>query len=104
MIGADIIGKLGLWDKEQIVIRHHHERYGGKEYPDGLKKNEISKLSRILSVADEADAMGSDRAYRRRMDYDKVITIIKENFGTQFDPEVVENFLKIADKKLLNDF
>ena len=104
VIGADIIGKLGLWDKEQIVIRHHHERFDGKGYPDGLKNYEIPKLSRILAVADVADAMGSDRAYRKRMDYKKVITIIKENSGTQFDPEVVENFLKIADKKLLNGF
>ena len=104
VIGADIVGKLGLWDREQVIIRHHHERFDGKGYPDGLKNNEIPKLSRVLAVADVVDAMGSDRAYRRRMDYDRVITIIKENSGTQFDPEVVECFLKIANKKLLNDF
>ncbi|MCK5096971.1 MAG: HD domain-containing protein, partial [Desulfobacteraceae bacterium] len=103
VIGADIVGKLGLWDKEQKIIRHHHERFDGKGYPDGLKGYEIPKLSRILAVADVTDAMGSDRAYRRRMDYEKVIIIIKENSGTQFDPEVVEHFLKIVDKKMLND-
>ncbi|MCK5312761.1 MAG: HD-GYP domain-containing protein, partial [Desulfobacteraceae bacterium] len=104
VIGADIVGKLGLWDREQVIIRHHHERFDGKGYPDGLKNNEIPKLSRILAVADVVDAMGSDRAYRRRMDYDRVLTIIKENSGTQFDPEVVESFLKIVNKKMLNDF
>jgi putative nucleotidyltransferase with HDIG domain len=60
VIGADIVGKLGLWDREQTIIRHHHERFDGKEYPDGLKDTEISKLSRILSVADVFDAMGLD--------------------------------------------
>jgi len=104
VIGADIVGKLGLWDREQVIIRHHHERYDGKGYPDGLKGNEIPKLARILSVADVTDAMGSDRAYRKKMEYERVISIIKENSGTQFDPEVVDSFLKIVDKKMLNDF
>jgi len=104
VIGADIVGKLGLWDREQKIIRHHHERFDGKGYPDGLKNNEIPKLSRILAVADVVDAMGSDRAYRKRMEYDKMISIIKENAGTQFDPRVVESFLKIADRKMLNEF
>ena len=104
VIGADIVGKLGLWDREQQIIRHHHERFDGKGYPDGLKGDEIPKLARILAVADVTDAMGSDRAYRKRMEYEKVISIIKENAGTQFDPEVVECFLKIVNKKMLNDF
>jgi putative nucleotidyltransferase with HDIG domain len=104
VIGADIVGKLGLWDREQLIIRHHHERYDGMGYPDGLKNNEIPKLSRILAVADVTDAMGSDRAYRKRMSYEKVLSIIKGNSGTQFDPEVVDSFLKIVSKKMLNEF
>jgi len=96
-IGADIVGKLGLWDREQDIIRHHHEYFDGKGYPDGLKGDSIPKLSRILSVADAFDAMSSDRAYRKKMEKDKVVAIIKGGSGTQFDPQVVEAFLTVVD-------
>ena len=62
VIGADIISKLGLWGREAEIIRHHHERYDGKGYPDGIKGEQIPMLARILSVADCYDAMASDRA------------------------------------------
>ncbi|MBF0469041.1 MAG: HD-GYP domain-containing protein, partial [Desulfamplus sp.] len=96
-IGADIVGKLGLWDREQEIIRHHHEFFDGRGYPDGLKGTEIPKLARILSVGDAFDAMSSDRAYRKKMEKNKVISIIKGCSGTQFDPEVVDVFLTIVD-------
>jgi len=102
VIGADIISKLGLWDREMVIIRHHHERFDGKGYPDGLKGDEIPKLSRILCVADSFDAIDSDRAYRKKMGKNEVFDIIKENSGTQFDPEVVNAFLKVASQELLN--
>jgi len=95
-IGADIVGKLGLWNQEQEIIRHHHEYYDGTGYPDGLKAEAIPKLSRVLSVADVFDAMASDRAYRKRMDKEKVLEIIQEGSGTQFDAEVVKAFMRIA--------
>jgi len=97
-IGADIVGKLGLWNQEQKIIRHHHEYYDGTGYPDGLKGETIPKLSRVLSVADVFDAMASDRAYRKRMEKGKVLGIIQEGSGTQFDSEVVKAFLRIADR------
>ena len=103
-IGAEIIGKLGLWDREMEIIRHHHERFDGKGYPDKLSGQGIPKLARILSVADAFDAMASDRAYRSRMEKEKVINIIKENSGTQFDPIAVDAFLKVADQDLSDDF
>ncbi|MBF0390438.1 MAG: response regulator [Desulfamplus sp.] len=96
-IGADIVGKLGLWEREQDIIRHHHEYFDGRGYPDSLKGYEISKLARILSVADSFDAMASDRAYRKKMEKDKVISIIKGCSGTQFDPAIVDVFLTIVD-------
>ncbi|MBF0228414.1 MAG: response regulator [Desulfamplus sp.] len=96
-IGADIVGKLGLWEREQDIIRHHHEYFDGSGYPDGLKGYEIPKLARILSVADAFDAMASDRAYRKKMDKGKVVAIIEGCSGTQFDPEVVTAFLNVAD-------
>ncbi len=104
VIGADIISKLGLWDQEMEIIRHHHERFDGKGYPDGLKRDQIPKLARILCVADSFDAMASDRAYRKKMDKSKVLQIIEENTGTQFDPEVVKAFFAIADQELTDDF
>ncbi|THB72685.1 MAG: response regulator [Desulfobacteraceae bacterium] len=103
-IGADIVGKLGLWDKEQVIIRHHHERYDGKGYPDGLAGDKIPRLARILSVADAFDAMASDRAYREKMEISKVVNVIRQCSGTQFDPEVVEAFLSTVDEISLADF
>lgn len=102
-IGADIISKLGLWDREMEIIRHHHERFDGKGYPDGLKEEEIPLLSRILCVADSYDAMASDRAYRKKMQKSKVLEIIKMNSGTQFDPIVVKAFLEVANQELGDD-
>lgn len=96
-IGADIVGKLGLWDREQNIIRHHHEYFDGRGYPDGLRGDVIPKLARILSVGDAFDAMSSDRAYRKKMEKERVIAIIKECSGTQFDPEVVDAFLLVVD-------
>ncbi len=104
VIGADIISKLGLWDREMEIIRHHHERYDGKGYPDGLKGKAVPKLARILSVADCYDAMASDRSYRKKMEKEIVLDILKENSGTQFDPEAVEAFLRIAEQELPYDF
>lgn len=92
VIGADIIDKLGFWDREQKIVRHHHERYDGTGYPDSLLKNEIPLLSRILAVADVYDALASTRIYRKKMEESKILRIINEGSGTQFDPDVVAVF------------
>jgi putative nucleotidyltransferase with HDIG domain len=97
-LGADIVGKLGMWDREQEIIRCHHERYDGTGYPSGLKQDEIPLLSRILSVADAYDAMASDRAYRKRMETERIMSIIKGAANTQFDPDVVHAFLTLHDR------
>lgn len=94
VIGSNIIGHFGMWTDEQKIIRHHHERYDGRGYPDGLKGQEIPTLSRILSVADVFDALTTDRAYRKKMDTDVAVQIIRENIGSQFDPEIGEVFLE----------
>jgi len=92
VIGANIIGQLGMWDREQEIIKYHHERFDGTGYPEGLKGEKIPFLARILSVADAFDAMDSDRAYRKRMKTEKIMTIINKAAGTQFDPDVVKAF------------
>lgn len=94
-IGARIVEKLGFWEQERHIIRCHHERFDGTGYPDGLKKDEIPFLARIMSVADVYDALSSDRAYRRKMEEKQVLQIIREGSGTQFDPHVVETFFTL---------
>ena len=95
VIGSEIVEQLGLWDRELQIIRGHHERHDGKGYPDGLKKEEIPLLARILSVCDAYDAMASDRPYRSEMPKDRIVRIIQQGSGTQFDPDIVEVFLKL---------
>ena len=92
VIGANILAQLGLWEKERQIIRSHHERFDGSGYPDGIKRQDIPFLARILSVADVYDAMASDRAYRKKMEDSVIIKIINEGNGTQFDPDVVTAF------------
>ncbi|MBW1759673.1 MAG: response regulator [Deltaproteobacteria bacterium] len=96
VIGSEIVKKLGLWDREQKIVRHHHENFDGTGYPDGLKKDEIPFLARILSIADVYDAIGSIRTYRGKMESEKILETIKKGAGTQFDPSIVEVFLKLC--------
>jgi response regulator RpfG family c-di-GMP phosphodiesterase len=98
IIGASIIGHLGLMSEEQKVIRHHHERWDGKGYPDGLKGEAIPCLARILAVADVYDAMASHRAYRERIPAEVIIKTIRQNGGTQFAQDVVHGFLKVYER------
>jgi len=94
IIGANIIGHLGLMSEEQTIVRHHHERWDGGGYPDGLSGTDIPFLSRILAVADAYDAMASDRAYRKRIPRDMIIQTIQQNAEKQFDPQVVSAFME----------
>jgi HD-GYP domain-containing protein (c-di-GMP phosphodiesterase class II) len=105
VIGSNIIGHLGMWTDEQGIIRHHHERFDGKGYPDNLKGEDIPFLARILSVADVYDALTTDRSYRQRMSGDDAAGIIKENAGSQFDPTIVDVFLDLHCKgEIKNSF
>lgn len=76
-------------------VLHHHERWDGKGYPDGLAGKETPFQARILAVADTFDAMSSKRSYRDSLDRDFVLKVIRENRGTQFDPLVTDAFLSI---------
>ena len=95
VIGAGIIGQLGLWEREQQIVRCHHERYDGTGYPDGLAGEQIPLLARILSVADAFDAMSSNRVYRQAMALERILAILGEGAGTQFDPQVVDAFFAL---------
>ena len=82
------------------VVLHHHERYDGKGYPYGLRGKEIPLEARIASVADTFDAMNSKRVYRDKCSTDYVISELRRGRGTQFDPEIIDVFLKIANQML----
>ncbi|CCU78410.1 hypothetical protein HSACCH_00599 [Halanaerobium saccharolyticum subsp. saccharolyticum DSM 6643] len=76
---------------------HHHERWDGRGYPEGLKENEIPVISQILAVADAWDAMLSRRSYRKSLTTEEALMEVKENKGSQFSPRVVDSFIKIIE-------
>jgi hypothetical protein len=74
-------------------VRHHHERFDGQGYPDGLAGESIPRLARIIAVADSCDAMMSARRYRGAMPPERIEAIFREGAGTQWDPAIIGNFL-----------
>lgn len=98
-IGAEIISRTGLLEDLAPIILHHHERYEGGGYPDPEKKTEDIPLgARILAVADAFEAMTSDRPYRKARSRQAAKKELKRCAGTQFDPKVVDVFLKVLKK------
>ena len=85
-----------LDNKVSEAILYHHKRYDGDGYPFGLRAEGIPILSRIVLVADAFDAMTSTRAYQPALPVDFAVQEIKQNAGTQFDPNVVDIFLELA--------
>lgn len=94
-IGANILQPLSFLDREQLIIRHHHERMDGKGYPDGLSGEDIDLLTRILIVVDSFDAMTSRRNYRRNLNMDEALEELYKCSGTHFDYDTVECFARI---------
>jgi HD-GYP domain-containing protein (c-di-GMP phosphodiesterase class II) len=72
------------------IIRHHHERYDGTGYPDGLKGQEIPLGSRIICIADAYDTMVTRRAYRNSISQNEALIELERCSGTQFDPEIIK--------------
>lgn len=79
-------------------VLHHHERYDGKGYPDGLVGEDIPRDGRVLAVADAFDAMTSDRAYRQGIPQAKAEEILRSGAGTQWDEEVIEAFFEVSEE------
>ncbi len=94
--GANILEPITEYARVIPMVLEHHERFDGSGYPNGLAGAEISLGGRILAVADFFDALVSDRPYRAGIPVEKVIEIIKEGSGTDFDPHVVEAFLMVV--------
>lgn len=80
------------------IVRHHHEKWDGTGYPDGLKGEDIPLTARIMAVADVYDALTSTRSYRQAWTHERTKAVIQKDAGTHFDPIVVEAFSEIIDR------
>ncbi len=99
VLGEEIVKPI-IEDKDiRESIRHHHERFDGKGYPDGLAGDKIPLGGRIIALADAFDAMTSDRPYRKAYSKEEAMEMVEENAGTQFDPEMAAEFLKVIERE-----
>lgn len=94
IVGAEILTRVGFPYPVVPVVRHHHERWDGRGYPDGLKGEEIPMTARILMIADCFDAVREDRQYRKAMTREEAIALLEANSGTMYDPKVVSKFIE----------
>ena len=93
VVGANIIREIPFLEKASELVLHHHERYDGNGYPDGLKGEDIPMGARLLAVADAFDTMTTDRSYRPALTFDYTISELNGCSGTQFCPVAVEAFI-----------
>lgn len=96
--GAEIISEVPSFKKMVPWIKHHHERWDGKGYPDGLSNKEIPMEARIIGISDIYDALTTKRAYRDAFTHDEAIQLIKNESGNAFDPVVAAAFLDVIDQ------
>ncbi|SCZ80553.1 HD-GYP domain-containing protein [Acidaminobacter hydrogenoformans] len=97
-IGANIVKDVKSLEELSSYIRYHHERYDGKGYPEGIAGETIPIEAAIIAVSDSFDAMTSDRVYRKAMSFEVALSIVKEERGKQFHPEVVDAFVRCAER------
>ncbi len=97
--GAEIIERQDADDPQRKlvaqIVRYHHERYDGGGYPEGIPGERIPFLAQIVAIADAFDAMTSDRPYRSRMPVYSARCILVEERGRQFNPDLVDSFVKL---------
>ena len=103
LMGDRILTDIQELPQAALVARHHHERYDGKGYPDGLKGDEIPSHARVVSIADAYDAMFSDRIYRKGLKKEAIRDELIRCRGRQFDPEYTNAFLDLLDSGELSD-
>ncbi len=101
--GSDILEKSGVLEIARDVARHHHERYDGKGYPDGIYGDQISEEARIVGIADAFDAMSSKRVYRPALPLSSIRDELIRGKGTQFDPDFAGVFIDMFDAGALNE-
>ncbi len=95
--GAEILKDFTLIEHAVDGARYHHERFDGRGYPDGLSGTSIPLYGRIIAIADAFDAMTANRVYRQKQDFSYVMNELHKGRGTQFDPDLLDIFLKLID-------
>ncbi|HEY3068990.1 MAG TPA: diguanylate cyclase, partial [Gaiellaceae bacterium] len=99
-LGEKILAPISRLEDVRPIVRHCHERWDGNGYPDGKAADEIPIEARVILVCDAFHAMTTDRPYRTRLPLEVAYQQLEENAGTQFDPRVVEAFLRLAPEAL----
>ncbi len=94
-IGARILKDIPFLSDIIPGVLYHHERLDGRGYPEGLSGDDVPMIARILCIADSFDAMSSNRSYRSAMSRERVLTELRNSAGKQFDPELVEHFIRL---------
>ena len=90
VIAVRILEKMSFLEREIAIVRHHHEKWNGQGYPDGLAHNAIPLGARIIAVADTFDALTASRSYHNSRSVTEALTILKDSAGYELDPDVVE--------------
>jgi putative nucleotidyltransferase with HDIG domain len=93
--GANVFAGIPELSEVARAVRHHHERFDGTGYPDGLRGQAIPLFSRIILVAETYEAMTHNRPYRRAMPHAEALSRIRDSAGSQLDPTIVEHFLAV---------
>ncbi|MEA3307718.1 MAG: HD domain-containing phosphohydrolase, partial [Elusimicrobiota bacterium] len=97
-IGYEILSPINFLGPVAKMVLYHQEWYNGMGYPEGLKGEEIPLGARIVATIDAWDAMMSDRPYRKALTRNQAMSELLKGAGTQFDPQVVDVFLKLEEK------
>jgi len=93
VIGYEILNKVESFQEIALIVRHHHERWDGSGYPDGIKGQSIPLGSRIIAIADSIDAMMSDRLYRKKLSPEQCRRELSKNKGVMYDPDIADAVL-----------
>ena len=102
LTGEQLCAPLRFADEIRPVIRHHHERWDGKGYVDGLAGEDIPKLARVISVVDTFDAMSNDRPYRRALPLEECIARLRQAAGSQLDPWLTQTFIRLVEAGMVH--